>query len=114
LFTQTLISENKWPQGGLPEIQRMVISKLDMALKLGTNAGVVGSMTKQSYNMFMEVLITGCYTEAVQGRVGGLMDLKMDQVPALLNSEAAYAKNFKTSSKYLLQIFIMPPVLGTC
>jgi len=91
-------------------MQALVRKHFEWAREIGVNG--TENITRSSYGFFLEFLIAGIYVFGVQGRISGVQDLRMSQLPELFSTEerAAYSRVFKNSATRLLQAIVMPEV----
>jgi hypothetical protein len=96
---EKLLSEGKLPKDGLPQLEALVSSEYDWALSLTTKQFT----DPRIYNKFMSWLYS-CYYMVVQGRIGGLEDMKYGQRHALMiPNQHELATNFKTANHHTYQ-----------
>jgi len=100
------IADRRQPQRGLSQLQQAVCSELPWARSLKANHALID---KQIYNKFRQLLYASLWIDSPQGRVGGIMSLKLHQRIDLLKKGFTHATNFKTSVIYGTQ----PVSLGT-
>ena len=96
---ESLVARRCLPEGDvatqLKTLQGIVTKKLDWARKC-TSVDV----DRAIYLSFIGLLGASLYTFSPQGRTSGIEDMKMSQVPALIQDGFAQSSVFKTNAKY--------------
>jgi hypothetical protein len=95
-----LIKERKLPEGGLETMQKIV---MDSAKEVFSIDWSIHANNKTTYQWFMQVLISAMYCLNVQGRIGGVMHLALEDGNSLIASGRAMSLLFKTQSTYIAQ-----------
>jgi hypothetical protein len=104
---------NRWiPEGGMAELQRAVEAKFkDWFPKVHRHALENPSgLTSQQYKNFMKLLYASLYSHSVQGRVSGIMDMKLLQGDDLVERGHSDSSVFKTNSKFGFQSVTMSEI----
>jgi hypothetical protein len=102
---QSKVANRQLPANGLQDLRDAVAKSL---LWIETNKDViVRGNDKWVHGHFLGIFITAMYTHA-QGRIGGILDLKADQLEELLNAYYAMTNHFKTRARFGYQAFIIP------
>jgi len=95
------VKRRKWPKSGLPELQIAVINRMAWVRTINMDTPI----DEVIYYAVVSLLICAIYLFFPQGRLSGVMDMRIDQVPVLLGSLPGFAltRVFKTSFTYGLQ-----------
>jgi hypothetical protein len=91
------------PDFGYDLLKDAVHDGLAWAIKL-TSADV---SIRKIYNQFMGILFASMYILSVNGRLGGILDVKFWQGESLLTNGHALTRNFKTCATYTYQPVII-------
>ena len=90
---ENLIKNGKLPQNGLQQLNEYVLSDYQWAMSLERK----DFLNPKIYNLFMSWLYS-CYYMSVQGRVGGIQDMRYGQRHGLMLADGhEVSDNFKTA-----------------
>ena len=95
---ENLVKNGKMPEGGLQELGKYISSALPWVLSLKQE----DFRNPKNYNHFMGWLYSSFYM-SVQGRIGGIQDMRVGQADNLMEGETEYSQHFKTSSYHSFQ-----------
>jgi hypothetical protein len=99
---EKLVAKRNLPEGDvatqLLTLQAIVTNKLEWARACSTNI-----IDKTTYFTFVGLIGAALYSFSPQGRPSGIEDMKMSQLPALLQDGFAQSSVFKTNAKYGFQ-----------
>lgn len=102
---QSKVINRQLPGNGLQDIRDAVAKSL---LWVETNTDeIVKGNDKWIHGHFLGIFITAMYTHA-QGRIGGILDLKANQLEELALNGCVMTSTFKTSSHFGYQPCIIP------
>ena len=97
---ETLIKNGKLPEGGLPELYEYVRSDYSWAM----NLNATDFLNSKTYNKFLGWLYSCYYICSVQGRVGGIEDMRYGQRHGLMRQDGyETSTNFKTAYHHSYQ-----------
>jgi hypothetical protein len=99
------ITHRLLPQGGLKALMVCVIGDLNVIEEQGVEFNAID---KAQYNLFLELLFASVYVCAPQGRIGGLMNMKVKHNRDILLTGYALVKEFKTRITYGYQPVLIP------
>jgi hypothetical protein len=97
---EDLVAAGRWPAGGMKDLYDAVLSQLEW-LRNVVDGGTV--ITKDIYNLFTQLLSASMYVGCVQGRIGAIQDMLLQEVKKLFTEEYVLSKDFKTSDRFGLQ-----------
>jgi hypothetical protein len=97
------IANRRLPVGGIKSLMRCVKNDIATAKEDYCN----GSIDKFGYKHFMELLFASLYVFSVNGRCGGIEDMKYHQGEQLINHGFAMSRVFKTQATYGYQPVII-------
>ena len=103
------VSDRRAPKQGLMELTNSIMKRADWALAFESDPVVI---TKPIYDQFMRYLYAAIYTLSPQGRVSGVVDMKLGQKDDLIKSGFANSSKFKSNHKWGLQPVLAVPL--TC
>jgi len=90
---EKLIEQGKLPEGGLPELEAYVKSDFPWAMNLNST----DFAQPRIYNTFLSWLYS-CFFMSVQGRVGGIEDMRYWQKNSLMSPDGhEFSTNFKSA-----------------
>jgi hypothetical protein len=97
------IADRRLPQGGLKELQDVVNKEMEWvrAFSASVRRGP-GLVDESTYQRLVRLLIASMYVFSPQGRVSGIQDMQVKDVPDL-NASFATSRDFKTSEAYGIQ-----------
>ena len=107
-----LIKEGKWPRGGMRELQELVGRKLEWAWELIERVYSGESICKEDYMSLMQLIFAALYTHSPQGRIAGVMSLRMKQGRELLDKGSTLTDVFKTRASFGFQPVSLDPKVG--
>lgn len=98
--TREAVLQMKQPPGGIRALQEMVLEKSDEFLVQHYQHTTCLNVTEDIYRINLQLLFSGCYTFAIQGRQSGIEDMKKEDYPELMGYGHAMSDNFKTARVY--------------
>jgi hypothetical protein len=98
--TREAVLQMKQPPGGIRALQDMVLEKSDEFLVQHYQHTTCLNVTEDIYRINLQLLFSGCYTFAIQGRQSGIEDMKKEDYPELMGYGHAMSDNFKTARVY--------------
>ena len=97
---EKLIESGKLPERGIPELYEYVVSDYNWAVNLNAR----DFLNSKTYNIFISWLFSCYYICSVQGRVGGIQDMRYSQRHGLmLQNGYETSTNFKTANHHSYQ-----------
>jgi hypothetical protein len=103
LCTKTMavhIRERKLPEGGLLQLQQCIMDAAKSLFKLEWTRVIINKLT---FCTFLQALYTAFYVLNINGRVGGLMHLTIEDGTLLVTTGRAMSLLFKTQGTYVAQ-----------
>jgi hypothetical protein len=82
--TREAVLQMKQPPGGIRALQEMVLEKSDEFLVQHYQHTTCLNVTEDIYRINLQLLFSGCYTFAIQGRQSGIEDMKKEDYPELM------------------------------
>jgi hypothetical protein len=98
--TREAVLQMKQPPGGIRALQEMVLEKSDEFLVQHYQHTTCLNVTEDIYRINLQLLFSGCYTFAIQGRQSGIEDMKKEDYPELMGYGHAMSDHFKTARVY--------------
>ena len=105
---EAMITNNQWPDGGLPQLQEAVEEEYEVWAKPFVRGILRGEkLHAMDVNRFFRLMMSALYTHQPNGRVAAVADLRVSQVEKLLSQGHAMSTKLKTRVTFGYQDIIL-------